>query len=482
MRKPKDEVRAFADVTLGIASIGSSESVPSQYLYKQSYENFQSIVNFPAYEIGSFDILVLSKEYGEDPDFNLNFNNIDQNYIFSVENFSIGRNQTLNVDRLAGEGINPQSFSIGQIENTVNLKFPFRVDSWGYMDFSLAAFFDYCMQAKYGSPTSILARFTSANSSTVGVGTSILYVDNIAEIMSVPTPFTAKIKNDITETTQTVQVVSVSKPNRSITLSGGIGTAFPRDTSYIASYVRNYSKESSFNLFSLKQGLLFGCMVDKFSINFAPGESVVVDIDLKVLGVDRKYQKNMLDSFDTIVQKYLSKKPSYLLNGYSLQVSKNTPDYGHFGLGSVSESKVFQGFQKTGLDSIFVDSLSLEINNNLKPVYTLNSKSSVDVKNIMRQLLPFGYYSEGRNVSGSLTYTGPMKPYLMTEFLSGPASLNNGGITLNMGPVKLDLPEVIWTAQSSEHGADQYQKNTVSYQVVTQNYIKDFTLEATGNY
>ena len=482
MRKPKDEVRAFADVTLGIASIGSSESVPSQYLYKQSYENFQSIVNFPAYEIGSFDILVLSKEYGEDPDFNLNFNNIDQNYIFSVENFSIGRNQTLNVDRLAGEGINPQSFSIGQIENTVNLKFPFRVDSWGYMDFSLAAFFDYCMQAKYGSPTSILARFTSANSSTVGVGTSILYVDNIAEIMSVPTPFTAKIKNDITETTQTVQVVSVSKPNRSITLSGGIGTAFPRDTSYIASYVRNYSKESSFNLFSLKQGLLFGCMVDKFSINFAPGELVVVDIDLKVLGVDRKYQKNMLDSFDTIVQKYLSKKPSYLLNGYSLQVSKNTPDYGHFGLGSVSESKVFQGFQKTGLDSIFVDSLSLEINNNLKPVYTLNSKSSVDVKNIMRQLLPFGYYSEGRNVSGSLTYTGPMKPYLMTEFLSGPASLNNGGITLNMGPVKLDLPEVIWTAQSSEHGADQYQKNTVSYQVVTQNYIKDFTLEATGNY
>ena len=482
MRKPKGQVRAFADVTLGIASIGSSESVPSQYVYKQSYENFQSIVNFPSYEIGSFDIIVLSKDYGEDPDYNLNFNNIDQNYIFSVESFSIGRNQTLNVDRLAGEGINPQSFSVGQIENTVNLKFPFRVDSWGYMDFSLAAFFDYCMQAKFGSPTSILSRFTSSNSSTIGVGTSVLYLDNIAEMMSVPTPFTAKIKNDTTETFQNVQVISVSKPNRSITLSSGLGTSFSRDTSYIASYVRNYSKESTFNLFSLKQGLLFGCMVDKFSINFTPGESVIVDIDLKVLGVDRKYQKNMLTSFDTIVQKYLSKKPSYLLNGYSLQVSKNTTDYGHFGLGSVSDSKVFQGFQKTGLDSIFVNSLSLEITNNLKPVYTLNSKSSVEVKNTMKQLLPFGYYSEGRNISGSLTYTGPMKPFLMTEFLSGPASLNNGGITLNMGPVKLDLPEVVWTAQSSEHSSEQYQKNTVSYQVVTQNYIKDFTLEATGDY
>ncbi len=482
MRKSNNKVRAFADVTLGVTGIGSSESFPTQHIYKQSYENFQSIINFPSYEIGSFDLLVLSKDYGEDPDFNLNFNNIDQNYIFSVENFSIGRNQSLNTDRLVGEGINPQTFSIGQIENTVSLRFPFRVDSWGYMDFSLAAFFDYCMQAKYGSPTSIISRFSSSNSSTVGVGTSILYVDNIAEIMSVETPFTAKIKNDLTDTSQSVQVVSVSKANRTVTLSSGVGTSFSRDTSYIASYVRNYSKESTFNIFSLKQGLLFGCMVDKFSINFTPGESVVVDVDLKVLGVDRKYQTTMFSNFDTIVQKYLSKKPSYLLNGYSLQVSKNTPDYGHFGLGSVSDSKVFQGYQKTGLDSIFVNSISLEITNNLKPVYTLNSKSSVAVKNKMKNLLPFGYYSEGRNISGTLTYTGPMKPFLMTEFLSGPASLNNGGITLNMGPVKLDLPEVVWTAQSQEHGSDQYQKNTVSYQVVTQNYNQDFTLESTGNY
>ncbi len=482
MRKSDNKVRAFADVTLGVTGIGSSESFPAQHIYKQSYENFQSIINFPSYEIGSFDLLVLSKDYGEDPDYNLNFSNIDQNYIFSVENFSIGRNQSLNTDRLVGEGINPQTFSIGQIENTVSLRFPFRVDSWGYMDFSLAAFFDYCMQAKYGSPTSIISRFSSSNSSTIGVGTSVLYVDNIAEIMSVETPFTAKIKNDLTETSQSVQVVSVSKANRTVTLSSGVGTSFARDTSYIASYVRNYSKESTFNIFSLKQGLLFGCMVDKFSINFTPGESVVVDVDLKVLGVDRKYQTTMYSNFDTIVQKYLSKKPSYLLNGYSLQVSKNTPDYGHFGLGSVSDSKVFQGYQKTGLDSIFVNSISLEITNNLKPVYTLNSKSSVTVKNKMKNLLPFGYYSEGRNISGTLTYTGPMKPFLMTEFLSGPASLNNGGITLNMGPVKLDLPEVVWTAQSQEHGSDQYQKNTVSYQVVTQNYNQDFTLESTGNY
>lgn len=477
-----NKVRAFADVTLSPAGIGSSETVDTQHLYKESYENFQSLISFPSYEIGSFDVIVLSKEYGEDPDYNLNFSNIDKNYIFSVENFSIGKNQSISTDRFAGEGINPQTFSIGKIDNTVSMRFPFRVDSWGYMDFSLAAFFDYCMQAKYGSPTSVLSRFTSSNSSTVGSGTTLLYLDNIAELLPLTLPFSAKIKNDNSDTVYNVQVIDVSKTNKTITLASGAGSTFDRDSSFIASYVKNYSKDSTFNLFSVKQGLLFGCMVDKFSINFTPGETVNVDVELKVLGVDRKYQTSIYNDFDTIVQKYLQKKPSYLLNGYSLQVSKNTPDYGYFGLGTISESKIFQGYQKSKLDSIFVDSISISIENSLTPVYTMNSKSSITTKNKMKNLLPFAYYSEGRKISGTLTYTGPMKPNLMAEFLSGPSSLNNGGITLNMGPVKLELPEVVWTAQSQEHSVEQYQKNTVSFQVVTQNYVQDYTLESTGNY
>ena len=477
-----NKVRAFADVTLSPTGIGSSETVDTQHLYKESYENFQSLISFPSYEIGSFDVIVLSKEYGEDPDYNLNFSNIDKNYIFSVENFSIGKNQSISTDRFAGEGINPQTFSIGKIDNTVSMRFPFRVDSWGYMDFSLAAFFDYCMQAKYGSPTSVLSRFTSSNSSTVGSGTTLLYVDNIAELLPLTLPFSAKIKNDNSDTVYNVQVIDVSKTNKTITLASGAGSTFDRDSSFIASYVKNYSKDSTFNLFSVKQGLLFGCMVDKFSINFTPGETVNVDVELKVLGVDRKYQTSIYNDFDTIVQKYLQKKPSYLLNGYSLQVSKNTPDYGYFGLGTISESKIFQGYQKSKLDSIFVDSISISIENSLTPVYTMNSKSSITTKNKMKNLLPFAYYSEGRKISGTLTYTGPMKPNLMAEFLSGPSSLNNGGITLNMGPVKLELPEVVGTAQSQEHSVEQYQKNTVSFQVVTQNYVQDYTLESTGNY
>lgn len=84
-----NKVRAFADVTLSPTGIGSSETVDTQHLYKESYENFQSLISFPSYEIGSFDVIVLSKEYGEDPDYNLNFSNIDKNYIFQLRTFQL---------------------------------------------------------------------------------------------------------------------------------------------------------------------------------------------------------------------------------------------------------------------------------------------------------------------------------------------------------------------------------------------------------
>ena len=74
----KPDVNAFvADQTLVVTSIGSSESVPSQYLYKEAYNNFSSNLYAPAFETGYYDIFALSREYSEDPDFNLSFNNIN---------------------------------------------------------------------------------------------------------------------------------------------------------------------------------------------------------------------------------------------------------------------------------------------------------------------------------------------------------------------------------------------------------------------
>lgn len=96
--------------------------------------------------------------------------------------------------------------------------------------------------------------------------------------------------------------------------------------------------------------------------------------------------------------------------------------------------------------------------------------------------MPYGYYSEGRKISGSITYTGPIKPWAMVEFLSGPSSINNDGITFDMGPIKLELPEVVWSTVSQEHSKMEYQKNKVSFSVATQNYTFDPVLKSTGSY
>ena len=471
------------DQTVIVPSIGSSEYFPSQYLYKEAYNNFRSQLYSPAFDTGYYDILALSREYAEDPDFNLSFSNINSNYLFSLDNFNIsGAQESDTGKRFAGEGANPNTFQLGPKEYNVSFTYPFKVDSWGYLDFSLAALFDYCIEAFKGSPTSYIGRFTTDNSSVIGVGSTQLYIDNIAEFMSLDLPFEAKIKSDGNSYYDLVEITEVNKANRSLTIGAGINTSFNRDSSFIAAYPKSTGKEASFSLFTVKQGLLSGCLVEKFEISLVPGEQIVASIDLKVLNVDRTFQVEMYNNFTSIVDNYFKKKPSYILNGYNVRVYKSAPEYGLFGLGGILDSKLFRGFQQSQLDSIYVTEMSISIQNNLKPVYTLNSKSSDRKLNFFKNSLPLGYYSEGRKISGSITYTGPMKPWAMVEFLSGPSSINNDGITFDMGPIKLELPEVVWSTDSQEHSKLGYQKSKVNFLVATQNYTFDPVLKSTGSY
>ena len=480
----KPDIQSFGvDQTIVVPSIGSSESVPSQYLYKEAYNNFSSHLYAPAFETGYYDILALSREFNEDPDFNLAFNNINTNYLFSIDNFNIQGAQEADAgQRYAGEGANPNTFQLGSKEYNVSFTYPFKVDSWGYLDFSLAAFFDYCIQAFQGSPTSLIGRFTTDNASTISAGTTQLYIDNIAEFMCMTVPFNAKIKSDNDTNYDLVEVTGIDKANRLLTIAAGVNASFSRDTSYISAYPQSAGRDASFSLFTLKQGLLSGCLVEKFAINFKPGEQITAYIDLKVLNVDRTYQVQMYNNFTSIVENYFKKKPSYILNGFNVRVYKSAPEYGLFGLGSVIDSKLFRGFQQTQLDSIYVTEMDISIENNLKPVFTLNSKSSNSKTNSFKNSLPYGYYSEGRKITGSITYTGPIKPWAMVEFLSGPSSVNNDGITFDMGPIKLELPEVVWSTDSQEHSRMEYQKSKVSFSVATQNYSIDPVLKSTGSY
>jgi hypothetical protein len=453
----------------------------SQSVFKSlAYENFFTDINTPAYETGYFDLIVLSREFAPDPDFTLDFNNVNANYLFSVDNVSFNAPISSEFDgRLAGEGPNPNTFRINQREFMASVQMPLKVESWGFLDFAFQALYDFCIEGYKGSPTSYIGRFTSSNSAVIGTGTTILYIDSPAEFTAFTTPFSAKIKSDVSDAIETVTVSGVGKTNNAIYLSSGVAGTHSRSTSYLYAYPSNNLREPSFSLFSLKEGLLAGCLVDKISLRFSPGDSVVADIDLKILDVNKKYQIDMLNNFDTLVQNYKKKNPSYLLRGSGLRIYKTTPEAGYFGLGLQTSSKFFRGFQQIDLNNIFINEVTIEISNNLKPIYSLNSKNSDPTQKYIKNNLPFGYYSEGRKVSGSITYTGPIKSWSFAEFLAGPSSINDGGITLDMGPAKIELPEVVWSPDVASYSVNEPLTKKINFSVVTQKYSFDPTLNST---
>lgn len=455
--------------------------VTSQSVFKTfAYENFFTDINAPAYETGYYDLIVLSREVAPDPDFTLDFANINSNYLFSIDNISFNAPISSEFDsRLAGEGPNPNTFRINQSELQASFKMPLKIESWGFIDFAFQALYDFCVEGYKGSPTSYIGRFTTSNSGVIGTGTTILYIDSPAEFTSFTTPFSAKIKSDVSDTIESVTVSGVGKTNNAIYLSSGVAGTHSRTTSYLYAYPSNNLREPSFSLFSLKEGLLAGCLVDRISLSFTPGESVVADIDVKILDINKKYQIDMLNNFDTIIENYKKKNPSYLLRGSGLRIYKTSPEAGYFGLGLQNESKFFRGFQQVDLNNIFINEVTLEISNNLKPIYSLNSKNSDDTQKYIKNNLPFGYYSEGRKISGSITYTGPIKSWSFAEFLAGPSSINDGGITLDMGAAKIELPEVVWSPDVSSYSVNDKVSKKVNFLVVTQKYSFDPTLNST---
>ena len=169
--------------------------------------------------------------------------------LFSIDSFNMQGTQDSDAgQRYAGEGANPNTFQLGPKEYIVSFTYPFKVDSWGYLDFSLAAFFDYCIEAFKGSPTSFIGRFTTDNASTVTAGTSQLYIDNISEFMGLSLPFQAKIKSDTNTSYDLVTVTAINKADRLLTIGAGVNVGFSRDTSYISAYPQSNGKEASFSL------------------------------------------------------------------------------------------------------------------------------------------------------------------------------------------------------------------------------------------
>ena len=467
--------------------IDDNTNPPSDHeLTKPStHYTFYNQIYSPAYEMGYFDCLALCRDINIDPHYDLSFNNLNTDYLFAVDSLELNYKQSGEFDkRLAGEGPTPTTFKVNTREYSLSFKMPIKVESWGYADPAFAALYDYCIQGFKGNSTSFIGRVKSDTTSAIG-STTFMKIDNIADFVSLGTNFTAYIRSDDdSETAETVTVSSVNKSERRLYFSSSTVNSHTPAKTYIWASATNpeSNREPSFSLFSLREGLFSGCMVDSINLSINPGDNIVADITIKFTNLDRKYQKNFLSNFDTIVNNVNNRRPNYLLNSSLVRLEFSDTDLGYFGLGRATQSKLFRGFQEYDLRDFEITQMSLSISNNLSAVYSLNAKSNNSIDDFNKNLQPFAYYSEGRKISGSITYNSPIKPWLFAEKLAGISSINKNGIRFNFGPFKLDLPEVVWNPEKSSSSVESVQNKSLSWSAVTKTLVFEPYLTPTGQY
>ena len=453
--------------------------------WKRNSLTFLNSIYSPAYEVGYFDILSLSRDLNMDPTYDLSYNSINTNYLFSVDNINMNFGNNASIEqRLAGEGANPSTFKINKKELSLSFNMPIRVESWGYVDNTFAALYDYCIQGFKGSPTYYVGRIVS-DTPTVSIGsTNYFEIDNIADFITLSPGATIFIRSDQNlETSEELTFDYVDKNLKRVYFTSFTTENHTPNISYLWCKPSDLEdRESSFTLFSLREGLISGCMVDKISFSITPSGTISAKVDIKFTSLDREYQKNILTNFNSLVSYVNKRKPNYLVSGAQFRLYNTTSDAGYFNLGTPIDRKYFHGFQETDIRNFEINEISIEISNNLQPVYTTNSKSSVQKNNFEKNLLPYAYYSNGRTITGSITYSSPIKPWLFAEKLSGPSSINNGGIIFDFGPFKLELPEIIWSIQSSESSMEQVHQKKVNWSVVSKRFDFNPYLKPTGIY
>lgn len=463
--------------------IDSEEEVGIPALIKRTETIFSQIYS-PAYEVGYFDILALSRNINIDPQYDLAFSAIDTNYLFAANNLNLNYKQESNFGkRLAGEGASPNTFKVDTRTYDLSFSIPLRVESWGYLDTVMSAIYDYFIQGYKGSSTTYLGRILSDDDDPLE-NVSTLKVDNIVDFMNLSTPFTAYIRSDDdSETGETVTVTNVNKSTKILTLSSPTNASHTPSLSYIWAKPSNpeTNREPSFSLFSLREGLLSGCVVDSISLNITPGQAINANVKIKFTNLDRKYQSNLLANFDSIAANVNDRKPNFLVNGSQVSIESKAALNTEFNLGDAKNSPLFRGFEEHLIRDFEVNEFTLEFNNNLQAIYSLNAKSNSFKKNFDKNLQPYAYYSNGRSITGTLKYTSPIKPWLFAEKLAGPPSINKQKLVVNFGPFKLQLPEIVWSPDSASSGMDQNQQKSVSFSVAVEELSYDPYFEPTGN-
>ena len=428
---------------------------------------------------GYYDLLILDRVNSTEPLFEYDFGSIDTNFLLNVENLNFSfAQEALNYQRLAGEGADPNTFSLSKSDFSASFNMLVKASSTGYIDFGFASLWDAATLAYQGTGNAIVGKIISTNS-TVGIGTTFVTVDNISDFKCLTTPFNVTFsKFTGTETSETKTVTSINKTSRTLFFSSGTAHTHTVASTFLKAGLASTTRNPTFNLVSLFQGLLSGCMVDKISISAKPGQDIEANIDLKFLNVNRQYQIDVNNNFDTLASNVAKYKVYRGLQGSEVRINNTSFTAGGFGLTTNAYGHpFFQGFQGIGTTSFLVQEFTLTLENQLEPIYTLHSINPDRYVRFRENLKPYALVSNGRKIEGTIKYLSPISPYTLAEKLAGPSSINNGGIEVDFGVFKITFDEVVWSGSKADSPISDSQTKEIKFSVVTEKLNKIPTLD-----
>ena len=423
---------------------------------------------------GYYDLLILDRVNSTEPGFEYDFNTIDTNFLLNAENLNFSfAQESLNYQRLAGEGADPNNFGLFKSEFSASFNMFLRASSTGFIDFGFASLWDAATLAYQGTGNALAGKILSSNN-TVGIGTTFIRVDNISDFKSLTTPFNLTFKKFTgSELSETVSVTSINKANRTLFFSAGTARTHTIASTYVQAGLAVTTRNPAFNLVSLFQGLLSGCLVDKISINVKPGQEIEANVDLKFLNINRQYQIDVSNNFDTLASNVSKYKVFRSLQGSEVRINNTSFTAGGFGLTTNAfGNPFFQGFQGIGTTSFLVQEFTLTLENQLEPVYSLHSIHPDKFVRFRENLKPYALVSNGRKIEGTIKYISPISPYALAEKLAGPSSINNGGIEIDFGVFKITFDEVVWSGSKASSPLSDSQTKEIKFSVVTEKLNK----------
>jgi hypothetical protein len=441
------------------------------------YSEMQSLYSSLGFDQGFTDLLAILKNNPNENNFTFNVNDIKPNNVIPAKSFDFNLSQSSAYQsRLAGEGAESATIQIGVRKSRTNVLVPIIIPTEGWVDPVIALLWDLCKQAWWGSATASVGRLISPIGDTIITsGQSEIYTDNIADFLTFVTPFPITIipLDGSGEEYETVTVDSISKADRKIVLINP--TQYNHTTQQtllsFAPMLAGPEREPDFSLMSLREGMLTPCLVNKLTIEASDLKSSIdLNVELAHINTFRKAQVDLKAVQQALLTSMGAKGLGRLIFGSELTLSSPTPTSGAFGLGVALGNELFGGYQGLNIHPVTVTGISIVVDNHLSDVYTSHSLATNTAKRHDENNHPTSLYSEGRTITGTISYKSPLDAWSVLERLAGPSGINKGGININFGGFQITINEVAWTPSKGSGKAESDVDRKLEWSMLAENY------------